>query len=105
MPNPPPSKLLEGYRPWAGVPDELMDASRAVRPGWRALLEHIAPLSAAEMQERFLRGDQYLRDAGVYFRQYGQEASSLEREWPLSHIPVIFRDGDQRSRVGLSFLI
>jgi uncharacterized circularly permuted ATP-grasp superfamily protein/uncharacterized alpha-E superfamily protein len=97
MPNPPPSKLLEGYRPWAGVPDELMDASRAVRPGWRALLEHIAPLSAAEMQERFLRGDQYLRDAGVYFRQYGQEASSLEREWPLSHIPVIIHESEWSS--------
>lgn len=95
-PKPPPqTPLLEGYQPWPGVPDELMDASGKVRPGWRALLEHIAPLSAADMEERFLRGDQYLRDAGVYFRQYGQ-AVSQEREWPLSHIPVIIHEREWR---------
>ncbi len=93
--SPPVKPWLEGYQPWPGVPDELMDASGAVRPGWTGLLEHIAPLSATELGERFQRGDQYLRDAGVYFRQYGQ-ATSQEREWPLSHIPVIIHEREWR---------
>ena len=41
----------------------------------------------------FARGNQYLNDAGVYFRQYGQDGAN-EREWPLSHIPVIISQDD-----------
>lgn len=90
------SKLLEGYRPWPGVPDELLDAEGNVRPRWQELLEHVAPLSQEELLEHFARADQYLRDAGVYFRQYGQ-AKSLEREWPLSHLPVIIHEREWRA--------
>ena len=45
------------------------------------------------MDRRFARGDQYLRDAGVLFRQYDATVSS-ERDWPLSHIPVMLEDAE-----------
>src|SRR5262249_26250760 len=85
------ARLLAGYRPPAGVPDELMDPAGRIRPVWRGLLEHLAQHDAKEMEERFARGDQYLRAAGVFFRQYG-EGGSTERSWPLSHIPVMIHE-------------
>ena len=87
------SKLLEGYRPWPGVPDELLDAEGNVRPRWQELLEHVAPLSQEELLEHFARADQYLRDAGVYFRQYSADPLA-ERDWPLAPIPVILHEGE-----------
>lgn len=85
--------LLKGYKPFPGVSDELLDPQGGVRPIWRQFLDHLSGLSSEEISERFARGNQYLNDAGVYFRQYGQEGTN-EREWPLSHIPVIIGQGD-----------
>lgn len=88
--------LLGGYRPPAGVADELLDSSGAVRPVWRSFIAYLGQFSADDLAERFERGDQYLRDAGVFFRQYGQQGS-LERAWPLSHIPVLIDETEWRT--------
>ncbi len=85
--------LLRTYRPPAGVADELLDPNGAVRPVWRSFLTHLSKLSANDISQRFARGDQYLRDAGVFFRQYGEQ-EAIEREWPLSHVPVLI-DADE----------
>ncbi|MEM5582786.1 circularly permuted type 2 ATP-grasp protein [Roseibium sp. AS2] len=85
--------LLRDYRPFPGVSDELLDPAHRVRPVWRPFLEHLSRLAPDEITERFSRGNQYLNDAGVYFRQYGQDGAN-EREWPLSHIPVIIGQDD-----------
>lgn len=87
----PVAGLLEGYRTLPGVPDELLDPEGRVRPVWDPFLRHVARLSPDELQRRFARGDQYLRDAGVFFRQYGR-GGSAERAWPLAHIPVILQE-------------
>jgi uncharacterized circularly permuted ATP-grasp superfamily protein/uncharacterized alpha-E superfamily protein len=76
-----------------GVPDELMDTSGTVRPVWRQFIDHFGRLSPDDIARRFARGDQYLRDAGVFFRQYGQTGPT-ERSWPLSHIPVLIDEAD-----------
>lgn len=83
-----PRDLLEGYVPPEGVADELLDTKKGIRPVWRPFLRHLRSLDAGEITQRFARGNQYLRDAGVFFRQYDDDVTS-EREWPLSHIPVI----------------
>ncbi|MBA5777110.1 circularly permuted type 2 ATP-grasp protein [Stappia sp. F7233] len=88
--------LLADYRPLPGVADELLDGAGAIRQAWLPLLDHLSRLSPAEMQRRFSRGDQYLRDAGVYFRQYG-EGAVAERDWPLSHIPVLIAESEWRT--------
>ncbi|GGL73821.1 circularly permuted type 2 ATP-grasp protein [Wenxinia marina] len=84
------SALLTGYRPPRGVADELLRPDGSVRPVWRPLLELLAGESADGLRQRFARGEQYLRDAGVYFRQYGTgAATATDRDWPLSPLPVM----------------
>lgn len=85
--------LLKSYQPFPGVSDEVLDPSGKVRPVWRPFLDHLSSMSPEDISDRFARGNQYLNDAGVYFRQYGQN-EALEREWPLSHIPVIISESD-----------
>ncbi len=85
--------LLKSYHPFPDVSDELLNPDGQVRPVWRPFLDHLASLTTDEIVDRFARGNQYLNDAGVYFRQYGQDGAN-EREWPLSHIPVIVVEDD-----------
>ncbi|MEZ5803609.1 MAG: circularly permuted type 2 ATP-grasp protein [Rhizobiaceae bacterium] len=81
------------YRPLAGATDELMTAEGAIRPVWRSFIRHLTRLSPDELARRFARGDEYLHDAGVFFRQYGQK-DSAERAWPLSHLPVLIHESE-----------
>lgn len=75
------------------MPDELLDADGNIRPVWEPFLKHLGELSEKKLARRFARGDQYLRDAGVFFRQYGAEGST-EREWPLARIPVLIEESE-----------
>jgi uncharacterized circularly permuted ATP-grasp superfamily protein/uncharacterized alpha-E superfamily protein len=90
------SRLLADYRTAPGTPDELIDADGAVRPAWRQFVEHFASLSRQEIETRFALGDQYLRDAGVFYRQ-SDGPSSKVRQWPLSHIPVFIAESEWRA--------
>ncbi|MFT3972642.1 MAG: circularly permuted type 2 ATP-grasp protein [Amaricoccus sp.] len=87
------SRLLAAYRPPAGASDELFDRQGFVRPVWQAFIRHLALLSPEDIAERFARGDQYLRDAGVFFRQYDAQGAN-ERSWPLSHVPVLLEEAE-----------
>ncbi|WP_298494695.1 circularly permuted type 2 ATP-grasp protein [uncultured Maritimibacter sp.] len=87
------ARLLGGYSRREGVADELFARDGTLRPVWRPLLKAIAEMSAEDLDRATARADQYLRDAGVYFRQYGK-AGSAERDWPLSHLPLVL-DGQE----------
>lgn len=89
----PPAGILQNYRPQPGVADEMFDAEGQIRPVWRDFVAHLSRLDADGISNRFNRGEQYLRDAGVYYRKYGAEAAT-ERDWPLSHIPVLLSEDD-----------
>jgi uncharacterized circularly permuted ATP-grasp superfamily protein/uncharacterized alpha-E superfamily protein len=96
------ARLLAGYRPLPGIADEVIAPDGAMRPVWGPFLEALAAMPGAARADRFARAAQYLRDAGVYFRQYG-ETGSTEREWPLSPLPVLVSDTDwQAIEAGLS---
>ncbi len=88
-----PEHLLRGYLPQQGVADELLDAAGRVRPVWRSFMHYLGAMTREELQHRTARGDHYLRDAGVYYRQYDSGISS-ELEWPLSHIPILIDEAD-----------
>ena len=92
----PATRLLASYRPPAGASDELLDPQGRIRPVWRPFVDHLARLGPDELTRRFARGDQYLRDAGVFYRQYGTEGPS-ERAWPLAHIPVLIEEEEAAS--------
>lgn len=85
--------LIRGYGIPAGVSDEMIGADGQVRPVWRPFLQRFAKLSAEDIARRFARGDRYLRDAGVFYRQF-READSTERDWPLSHVPVMLDENE-----------
>jgi len=89
------SRLLAGYRPLPGVADELVDAAGNVRPVWRPFIDYLSKMKPEELARRVDQGDQYLRDAGVFFRQYGEE--STERAWPLSHLPVMIHESEWKT--------
>ncbi len=80
--------LIARYQLIPGVPDEMIDVDGSVRPGWSTLIGALDELGPDEVASRFERADQYLRDAGVYYRQY-DTAEGKERSWPLAHLPLI----------------
>ncbi|WP_022703288.1 circularly permuted type 2 ATP-grasp protein [Pseudorhodobacter ferrugineus] len=86
-----PADPIAAYAQRAGGRDEMLDAQGNVKPVWAPFIAHFCGLSPDDVTKRFARGDQYLRDAGVLYRQY-DDTVSTEREWPLSHIPVILQE-------------
>ncbi len=86
-------RLLAGYRPLPGVPDELLDAAGQMRPVWADLIAHLEARTPEEIDQKFARGDQYLRDAGVYFRSYGQTRPA-GRDWPFSPLPILLEESE-----------
>jgi uncharacterized circularly permuted ATP-grasp superfamily protein/uncharacterized alpha-E superfamily protein len=93
--NPGLESLISGYRPLAGVFDEMMDGDGRVRPHWQPFLTMLAALGGDEINRRFAAADRYLRDSGVFYRVY-EDATGIERPWPLSHIPLIIDAGEWR---------
>ncbi|MEM5475463.1 circularly permuted type 2 ATP-grasp protein [Pacificibacter sp. AS14] len=73
--------------------DEMLATNGTIKPVWSSFFDHLNSLTPQDLAARFSRGDQYLRDAGVLYRQY-DETLSTEREWPLSHIPVIIGEDE-----------
>jgi uncharacterized circularly permuted ATP-grasp superfamily protein/uncharacterized alpha-E superfamily protein len=85
--------LLDGYRPLPGVPDEMVDAAGRLRPVWTEFIAAVDKLGPVELNRRFARADQYLRDAGVYYRVYDKVGAN-EREWPLAHVPLLIDEAE-----------
>jgi uncharacterized circularly permuted ATP-grasp superfamily protein/uncharacterized alpha-E superfamily protein len=77
-----------GYAALPGVADEMLDPEGHVRPVWQPLISALGSMAESDLHERFARADRYLRDAGVFYRSYGAEGGR-EREWPISHVPVV----------------
>ena len=92
-----PRDLLTAYRQQAGARDEMVDKAGNVKPVWQPFLDHLQGLGDQDIAHRFARGNQYLHDAGVRFRQYNDTASE-DRDWPLSPVPVIL-DQDEFERI------
>jgi uncharacterized circularly permuted ATP-grasp superfamily protein/uncharacterized alpha-E superfamily protein len=87
------SRLLAGYNPVEGVPDELMRPDGQLNAVWSRLISALEDIKPEEMAKRIARGEQYLRDAGVFYRRYGPQDSS-ERDWPLSAMPVLIDEDE-----------
>ncbi|MEO6395543.1 MAG: circularly permuted type 2 ATP-grasp protein [Devosia sp.] len=85
--------LAADYRLIDGIPDEMIDPAGNIRPGWSQLLAGFDELGPEGLAARFERADQYLRDAGVFYRKY-DGAEGKERAWPLAHVPLIIDETD-----------
>ena len=86
-------KALKDYKPLPGTPDEMVAADGTLRPLWRDFATAYANLAPEDIERRHARADQYLRDSGVFYRQYGH-GISVERPWPLSPVPVLIAEAD-----------
>lgn len=84
---------LLAYIPLPDLRDEMMDGAGRIRPLWQPLLAHLGAMSDEARIHALSRADQYLRDSGVFYRQYGA-GQSTERAWPLSHMPVLIAEGE-----------
>ncbi|MEO5806353.1 MAG: circularly permuted type 2 ATP-grasp protein [Devosia sp.] len=85
--------LIADYVLKPGVPDEMIDSAGNIRPGWSTLMSAFDALGPTELAARFERADQYLRDAGVFYRKY-DGAEGKERAWPLAHIPLLIDEAE-----------
>jgi uncharacterized circularly permuted ATP-grasp superfamily protein/uncharacterized alpha-E superfamily protein len=83
------SGWLTGYRPFAGIPDELFDPTGRPRDYWLDFLGDLAEYPAGEIRSRFNLATRHIRDTGVSHRVYGEEN---ERSWPLSPVPLILSE-------------
>jgi uncharacterized circularly permuted ATP-grasp superfamily protein/uncharacterized alpha-E superfamily protein len=94
--------LISAYRPISGVPDEMVAPDGTVKPGWVELMSALDAMGAEERATRFQHADQYLRDAGVFYRMY-EGSEQGERDWPLAHIPLLIADAEwQQIEAGLA---
>ncbi len=88
-----------GYRPEPDGFDELLDGEGRIRPVWRQFAEGFARLSEESLKRRTARGEQYLHDAGVFFRRQGAEGPG-GRTWPFSPVPLILHEREWRDLAG-----
>ncbi|MGE0797395.1 MAG: hypothetical protein AB7O55_03690, partial [Lautropia sp.] len=77
--------LAAGYQALAGSYDEMIEGG-AVRPHWQPLLQALTALGNDELARRFATADRYLKEAGVFYRVYG-EAGGADRTLSLAHMP------------------
>ncbi len=85
--------LIAAYRPLEGVFDEMVDAGGRIRSAWRRFAPALGNVPVDELAARFSRADQYLRDAGVFYRVYGND-DARDRGWPLAHVPLLIDEGE-----------
>jgi uncharacterized circularly permuted ATP-grasp superfamily protein/uncharacterized alpha-E superfamily protein len=85
--------LAADYHLLPDIPDEMIDPAGNIRPGWSQLLAGFDELGPDGLSARFERADQYLRDAGVFYRKYDGAAGN-ERAWPLAHVPLLIDETD-----------
>jgi uncharacterized circularly permuted ATP-grasp superfamily protein/uncharacterized alpha-E superfamily protein len=90
-----PRQFIGGYRPLAGIYDEMMDGNSRLRAHWQPFLSMLAGLGAEEINRRFATADRYLRDSGVFYRVY-EDPADAERPWPLSHVPLLVEASEWR---------
>ncbi|GLK74865.1 hypothetical protein GCM10008171_01170 [Methylopila jiangsuensis] len=82
--------LLKGYAPPTGIYDEMRGPDGRIRPHYREMIAALSRMSEEERGRRFGSAEQYLREAGVFYRVYGgAEDSAPSRVWPLAHPPLI----------------
>ncbi|KQT85608.1 hypothetical protein ASG48_07885 [Aurantimonas sp. Leaf443] len=93
--------MLDGYAArLSGGRDEMMAPDGTVRAHYRPLIEALAGLTTHEREARFHSARQYLSEAGVFHRVYGEgHAPEEERDWPLALPPLVI-DPDEWAELG-----
>jgi uncharacterized circularly permuted ATP-grasp superfamily protein/uncharacterized alpha-E superfamily protein len=75
--------------PRAGHYDELRDAAGNLRPHWAELFRHLGTGGLADLDRRAATVARQIRDDGVTYNVYGEEAGT-QRPWSLDLLPFVF---------------
>lgn len=81
------------YGPLPGLRDEIVGQDGKIESVWQPLAEALSLRPASEIHERFARAERYLRDAGIFHRDYGG-GEDAPRSWPLSPFPVLMTEAE-----------
>jgi uncharacterized circularly permuted ATP-grasp superfamily protein/uncharacterized alpha-E superfamily protein len=87
------AQWMRDYVRLPGIPDEYIAGDGAPRAVWSRFFDAFATLTPAEIERRFSSADRHLREAGVSYRAPGE---TLDRIWPLSHLPLLIDDTEWR---------
>jgi len=91
---------IQNY-PLSGGYDELINADHQPRSSARALFDHLATLTAAELNERRAAVDAAIMTMGITFTIYS-DGNNIDRAWPFDIIPRIMGlDEWRRIELGL----
>jgi uncharacterized circularly permuted ATP-grasp superfamily protein len=78
--------LLSAYEVDPGSHDEMFEAGPLVRPEYRELAQRLSEMTSAEVEQRKRLADLLLRNQGVTFTVYSDNAG-IEKVFPFDPIP------------------
>jgi uncharacterized circularly permuted ATP-grasp superfamily protein/uncharacterized alpha-E superfamily protein len=84
-------EMTAAYRPFEGTPDEFIGADGRPRGHWLEFFDKMAGLGTVDIARRFDAIERNIREQGVSYRAYGE---TVERIWPLSHMPLLISEKD-----------
>jgi uncharacterized circularly permuted ATP-grasp superfamily protein/uncharacterized alpha-E superfamily protein len=97
-----PWRLLEDYRPLAGVYDEMSSATGQSRRHCDSLLRSLEGLGRSELSSRWEGAKRAIRENGVTYNVYG-DPQGVDRPWTLDMLPLLI-DPQEWSRIEAALL-
>jgi len=85
-----PNQLLAHYLAAPDSFDEMLDAAKAPRAHWRALLDNLAHEAPTMMRQRQEMVQRQVRENGVSYN-VPADAHGRQRQWDLNVLPLILR--------------
>ena len=81
------------YQANPGFYDEVLDASKPVRPHWLALTEALSQMGHAGLAKRWQQGQRMIHDNGITYNVYS-DPQSTARPWPLDPVPLVMEPSE-----------
>jgi uncharacterized circularly permuted ATP-grasp superfamily protein len=97
-----PWRLLEDYRPLAGVYDEMSSGAAQPRGHCAALIKSLEGLGRIELSSRWEGAKRAIRDNGVTYNVYG-DPQGVDRPWTLDMLPLLI-EPDEWARIEAALL-
>jgi uncharacterized circularly permuted ATP-grasp superfamily protein/uncharacterized alpha-E superfamily protein len=85
--------LFDGYRPLAGVHDEVVAAPERLHSHYQPLVQSLEALGRHEIASRWENAKRAIRDNGVTYNVYG-DPQGVDRPWTLDMMPLLISPGE-----------
>ena len=88
-------RLMGGYGKVAGVYDEMMDESGAIRPHWQSFLGGLGAMSPLEIENGWDNAERIIQENGTTYNVY-QDAGDGAHPWRMDPIPALISANEWR---------